>query len=298
MLSKEYLSNPCMNQSSLKVILDGVDDFKWKIDHPPAEMTDAQIIGSAFHILVLQPHLAHTIMKIPKINKKTREGIIFTLLRQGKDTSFFPIAKKKKKNQKEGLFYEVDLEELDFIYEMKETHHHLFNASPDNLFIDKDDYDIAEQMAVSALKNDDTRDILSRCTEFEKSYFFTYKGIKFKAQLDGRGHMFIADLKSTVILNNEHDLEREIYKRKYHFQGAAYLTGAADGQLDDWFCLEDWEYYILFVRNVPPYTVIPKVLSADKIRMGFELFNEACDLYNHCLINNPHFIVNHKLRAI
>lgn len=296
MLSKEYLKSPRMNQSSLKHILKGDDEFKHKLDTPSEKMTDAQIIGSAFHLFLLQPHLSHTVIKKPKISGNTREGKIFKLLMEGKNSSFFPIAKGKIKKQEEGLFYEVDEPELVFIYQMVERYPLLFTRSEDCLVLDEDDYHNALRMSESALKNDDTRKIIESCTHFEHTIQYKHKKIKFKAQLDGKGYMFVCDAKSTSDDMNDRMLLNTIKKNGYDFQGASYLIGEFGEEIFDE--IDEVSYYIFFTKSSPPFTTIPYKLKTETLMEGFIKFNEACDRYNWCLENNPYFIANHKLRAI
>jgi hypothetical protein len=53
--------------------LDGVEEFKWHLDNPPEE-TDAMKLGSAVHLLLLQPERANLVAFIPKFDGRTKEG--------------------------------------------------------------------------------------------------------------------------------------------------------------------------------------------------------------------------------
>lgn len=287
MQDKSYSNHPAMRQSSLKVILDGIEEFKWKLDHPE-ESTEAQKLGTAVHLLLLEPHKIDCIVKMPKLNGATREGKIFKLILEGRDPNFFPLAKGKIKKQEKGLFYEVDHEELSFIQMMQSEYARIVSDPGKFILLDEDTYDKAHRMADAVRENDDSRHILECCTHFEQVLFFTYRGIEFKCQLDGRGNAFILDLKTTIIPNNDFAIRREIQKRRYHFQASAYLKGVP----------EMLYYYVLFVRNEPPYAVFPIQMPEDLLLEGAMQFDKACDIYSDCLINNPEFKPNNRLRLI
>lgn len=293
MLSAEYLNNPRMSQSKLKVILDGVDEFRYQIDHP-FEKTDAQNLGSAVHILLLQPHLADIIIAKPKFASNTRQGKIFNLLREGKGLNFFPISDKKVKKQEEDLFYEVDLEERAFIINSLDKYKEFFKSQENSLILSEDDYKKAYEMALNVRKNMHAKQILDSCTQFEKTIFFDHENIEFKAQLDGFGKNFILDLKTTSIKNKDYLIRKEIRDRRYHFQAVSYLNAYRS----IYSISESISYYIIFVRNEPPYTVFPVQLSSELIAEGIEQFHMACELYKDCLENNPHFLARNHLKLI
>ena len=297
MLSKEYLSDKRMSQSKLKVILDGVEEFKYKLDNP-TKPTDSQNLGSAVHVLILEPHRCDVIQKVPKFDSKTREGKIFNFLMEGKGPAYFPFTAKKKKNQEKDLFYEVDEEEHDFVLKMGAHYGHIFTNPHNYLILDDTEYEQAHRMAQAAFKNEDTAYILKCSQHFEKTHYFNYMGIDFKCQLDSEGYMFIGDLKTTIVKNNDFDIKREIRKYRYHFQAATYAKRFGNKR----FILEgpyaNFKYYILFVRSVAPYAVFPVQLSQELFDEGCDQLDEGCTIYNDCLINNPNFIANNKLRVI
>jgi hypothetical protein len=295
MLSKEYINNPRMSQSKLKVILDGIEEFKYNLDNPKLP-SDEQNLGSAVHILLLEPEKSNIIIKMPKINGTTRKGKIFKLLQEGKAPSFFPVTTKTKK-QEEGLFYEVDNEEMNFILKTSSEFGHVFTEPNNFLILSEDDYEKAHRMAEAAFKNEDTALILKSATHYEKTHIFDYMGIPFKCQLDGHGFdpftngfdPMILDLKTTSIRNNDFEIRNEIRKRRYHFQAALYSKVFGDTIPF---------YGILFVRNMAPYSVFPVRLSQELLDEGRYQLDEACTIYNHCLEHNPEFIPNNRLRII
>lgn len=288
MLSKEYLNNPRMSQSKLKLILDGIEEFKHKLDNPD-EPSESQNLGSAVHILILEPEKSNMIVKMPKINGTTRKGKIFKFLQEGKGPNFFPVTSKTKK-QEEGQFYEVDQEEMEFILQIGAEYGAIFTNPDQFIALSETEYEQAHKMAEAAFKNDDTNLILKSCQHYEKTHHFDYMGIPFKCQLDGQGHPFILDLKTTVIKNNDFIIKNEIRNRRYHFQAALYSKIFNDNS--------DFIYYILFVRNVAPYSVFPIQLSQELLDEGRYQLDEACKIYNHCLEYNPEFIPNNRLRII
>lgn len=297
MLSKEYLADKRMSQSKLKVILDGVDEFKYNLDNPK-KPTDSQILGSAVHVLILEPHRADIVQKVPKFSGTTREGKIFKLLMEGKSPDFFPVTAKPAKKQEKDSFYEVDAQEKDFIFKMGEHYGRIFTNPQSYLILDETEYEQAHRMAEAAFKNDDTRYILNCSKHFEKTHYFSYMDIDFKCQLDTEGHMFIGDLKTTTVKNDDWAIRNEIRKYRYHFQAAAYAKRFGDKKFIVAGPNPELQYFILFVRSEAPYAVFPVQLSQELFDEGLEQFDNACDIYNDCLKNNPNFIANNRLRVI
>ena len=245
MLSSEYFNDPRMSQSKLKKILDGVEEFKYNLENPP-ETTDPMRLGTAVHLLTLQPELSIKIAGIEKIDRRTKEG-------------------------KESFLAQQEM----------------IAKYPDNIFLCMEDFKKAHDMAASVRLNSDALQILNCCESFEKIHFFNYLDIDFKCQADGVGSEFIVDLKTTRCENNEFKIRQEIWNQKYHFQAACYLEA-----------FKKTDYYIIFVRNEPPYSVFPIKLSAEMLEQGKSLFDEACELYKDCLKNNPEFKSNNRLRII
>jgi hypothetical protein len=289
-LSKEYLENPAMSQSKLKVILEGIEEFKYNLDQPTVS-SDEQNLGTAVHTLVLEPHKADTIVALPKYAANTRKGKILNLLREGKDMTFFNATNSKVKKQGDD-FYEIDEnEELEFLIEMHQKYALIFKHPEKYLFLSESDYEKAHAMARSVRSNSYCSNLLQKCTAFEHSHYFTYKGIDFKAQLDGEGIdgvPFILDLKTTNLPNNKFILRNEIRSRGYHFQAATYMKTNPEAML----------YIIIFVRNKPPYSVFPKLMPADLLEEGQERLDKACDIYLDCLMNNPEFIADNELEDL
>lgn len=73
MLSEEYRNSSRLSQSQLKHILYGTQEFEYNLNnHTPS--TDAQNLGSAVHLLLLQPHLSDEILKMQKPKARTKTG--------------------------------------------------------------------------------------------------------------------------------------------------------------------------------------------------------------------------------
>jgi len=297
MLSKEYHTDPRMQQSKLKLILDGVEEFKHALDNPK-KPSDSQNLGSAVHVLILEPHRSEVVQKVPKLNGQNRDGKIFKFLMEGKGPDYFPVTDKKTKKQEKDVFYEVDAEEKDFIFKMGEHYGHIFTSPESYLILDESEYEQAHRMAEAAFKNEDTRHILQCSQHYEKVHHFSYGDINFKCQLDTQGHMFIGDLKTTTVKNNDWDIKKEIRKYRYHFQAVAYAKVFGDKKFIVDGPNPEFQYFILFVRSVSPYAVFPIQLSQELFNEGYEQFDSACDIYNDCLKNNPNFIANNRLRVI
>jgi hypothetical protein len=287
MLSKSYLNHPAISQSQLKHILNGPAEFKWNKENSKRESTPSQLLGQAVHLLVLEPHKFYMIMKKPDIEPRTRKDKIFKLLEKGMHESYFKVTSKAAKKQQDGIFYEVDSEEWDFVQATREEYGKYLRDPDQFIVLNANDYVKCHEMSESFRRNEDAMSILSRCCEFEKEIYYTHNGIDFKAQLDGVGLDFVFDLKTTTAQNNDRDLANTIRNYLYHFQAYSYLQAA---QVD--------KYYIGFIRSDAPYAVMPVQLSSDFLMEGQALFNEACDRYNNCLVFNPEFKEENKLRTI
>lgn len=240
MLSHEYKTNPRLSQSKLKHILNGVDEFLYQQANPTPS-SDSQNLGSAVHLLLLEPHLSDKyIVKLEKkVDRRTKEG-------------------------------RAILEQYD---------------GTETIILSPDEYIAAEEIVKSIKNNTDCNRLLNSCEAFEDVKLYSHKGIDFKAQLDGVGSDFILDLKTTIMLNNEYEIKRTVYKYMYHFQAASYLIGESYKK-----------YYIIFARTKPPYSVFPVQLSSEVLGQGFELFDRACNLYNIAQENN--FSTENRIKLI
>lgn len=242
MLTKEYREYPALSQSELKWILYGAEEFRYHKENPTTS-TDAQNIGSAVHLLLLQPELFfhHVIPLDKKLDKRTKES-------------------KELIEQNEG-----------------------------KILLNPDDFEKVTSIVDSIKENEDCRALLAMCEEFETVRYYSHKGLDFKAQLDAIGDNFILDLKTTTTLNNDRLIRNTIFNYGYHFQAASYLI-AAQKPIDN--------YFIIFVRTEPPYAVFPVRLSKELLDIGRSEFDRACDLYIDCLVNNPEFKSNNKIKEI
>lgn len=285
MLSKNYLANPRLSQSKLKLILDGVDIFKYGLDNP-IEQTEAMKLGTLVHLLVLEPHKINCVVCLPKINMTTRSGKIWGLIKAGKKLDHFKVTENKTKKQTE-FFYEVDQEEHDFAREFLFKFGDHFDAPEGKLFVSQEDFEKASKMAASVRANSDARLLLESATDFEHEILYRHKEIDFKCQVDAMDFECVLDLKTTNIMNNPHEIKREIYNRRYHFQAASYLLAS-----------KRIKYYIIFVRSEAPFSCFPVELSQETLDAGQELFDSACDIFNECLKTNQNFIADNKIILI
>lgn len=286
-----------MRQSQLKWILDGVDVFKYKMDNPEPT-TDSMNLGTAVHLLILQPHLEHKLIKLPNINGSTRKGKIFKFLLEGKDDLFFKVVLKNPKQEKD-LFYDITFEEIKFIEEMRSIYSLIFADSKRFILLSPEDYDKAYAMAKSVFSNRDAMSLLKMCTHFEARYQFRYKEIDFNCTLDAHGICeyleeiaiepgpFIVDVKTTNIRNNRFEIKKEIQNKKYQFQAASYRK-----------VFPNANFINIWVRNEAPYTVFPTLMSTELLDEGDRLFDEACDIYNDCLVNNTDFVADNRLKIV
>lgn len=273
MLSQEYFNNPRMSQSKLKWILYGAEEFYYHM-HNPSPSSDAQDLGSAVHLLLLQPHLSDMLLCLDKPAGNTRLGKAF---------------KQLAANNVDDIFLSTYKEEIDNLHQ---KYGQYFEKPEQYLVLGREEYDKAHRIAESVRKNIDSRDLLARCTEFETLKLYSHKDIDFKAQLDGSGENFILDLKTTRTLNDDRLIKSQIYSYHYHFQAASYL-------LSEGHNIYSKDYYIIFVRTEPPYAVFPVMLSLDTLMDGMNLFERACDLYKESACNeNGSFTVNNRIKTI
>lgn len=285
MPSKEYFDIPAMNQSKLKNILWGVEEYR-KYETAVREPSEEQELGTAVHLLVFEPEKKNSIICVPKYDGNTRKGIIFNHLKQGRRASYFPVSMKKKKNQEDGKFYEVSPDEDAFIGLTLFNYEKFFDNPSDYIILDQEDYERAYKMAEAVLANEDCKILLKACEEFETVKRFSHKSIDFKAQLDGRGILngirFILDLKTSSmkpmpVYDEElyaYLMKKEIEKWYYHFQAACYLKSEVGDFMSDIM-----NYFVIYVRSSYPHQVYPVMLGDDTRSKGEALFEKACDLY-------------------
>jgi len=296
MLSSEYKDNPRMSQSRLRWILEGPEEFKYRLDNP-TESTEPKDLGSAVHILLFQPNLCDRIIKFEKPASNTREGKIFKAMSEGKH---FMVTKASRKKTHEN-YMEIDEDEHGYVESLKENYGE-FLSNPDKFLpLKTDQYDAAHRIAEAIRQNDDCRGLLEQCTHFEKINLYTYKGIDFKSQFDGLGENFILDLKtSATVTNDDWDVRQTIRKHFYHFQSASYVLGLAG---EDFYdnpaeAFNSINYYVFFARTKPPYSIYPRQMSYGLWEEGLLKFENACDLYNDCLKFNPEFKPQNKMRLV
>ena len=287
----DYHSRPQMSQSKLQYILEGVDEFKYYLENP-IKPTPAMQFGTAVHYLLLEPKVASerivTFDKLPTKGKGSgRKSAIFKYLKDGKQLNYFPVSNKSKLNQEDEQFYEVTQEEFDFAFQMHKKYHKPFAFPEDYIFLDEFEFEKANKIVANIWQNEDCRAIIENCYALEKEYTYEYKNIRFKARLDGVSQFYVKDLKVTVCENNDDQIRYHIRNMRYHFQAASYLIASG---------LET--YYFIFARPVAPFSVFPIQLSEKLILEGRELFDRACDRYNECLLTNPEFKANNRLRMI
>ena len=286
MLSQEYINNPRMSQSKLKHILDGVEEFKYALDNP-REPSDEMNLGSAVHLLLLEPHNYDKIIKMEKYSGSTREGKIFKFLRNecGMRDKFKVVKKPKKADLNA---FEITEAESEFVVELLNKYGNYFRNPENYISLSESEYEKAHKMVEAVQDNEDARHLLQQCEAFEKTHFFDYEGIKFKCQVDAEGSDFILDLKTTgTVTSDLQSITREIYNRRYDFQAATYLIGA-----------QKPKYFIVFVRSIAPYGVFPVELSEEVLNKGASLLDTACEIYKKCLRSNPNFKPNNKIRKI
>lgn len=275
MLSKEYLQSARMSQSKLKWILYGADEFKYNAENPTPP-SDSQNLGSAVHLMLLQPHLSERVICVDKPSGATRKGKIWKNLEVFKGEVTDAIAAMKP-----------DKSEQDFIDDMLKQYSNYF-VSPENFIALKpDEYDSAHRITQRVLANTACRDLLESCDYYEKIHLYRHKNIDFKAQLDGIGSDFILDLKTTRVLNDEKLIRNQVFGNLYHFQAASYMVAAPKKK-----------YFIIFARTEAPYAVFPVQLSDQVLDEGRRKFDEACEAYTWCLANNPNFESSNEVRII
>ncbi len=291
MQSAKYAANPRMSQSKLRNIFDGVEAFKDALENP-MEQTAPMKIGSAVHMLLLEP-ARNAIAVLPKIDGSTREGKILKRLKNGHDLLQFPVSTKRKKEQGP-MFYEVTPEEAVFAEGMVRSYGHYFKSPENYLFLNEEELKTAQAMVDSVRSNTDAMRLLNDCIAYEYEEEYSHKGIDLKCCYDGLGFDFVLDLKSTIIApkyfvrkNLIDHLKSKIREMFYHFQAASYLKASKRDK-----------YFIIFVRNEHPYQVFPRQLSEDLIAEGSELFDEACDALFDCFQTNPTFIADNRLELL
>lgn len=279
MLSNEYRNNLRISQSQLKWILYGAEEYRYQKENPEGA-TEPKNIGSSVHILLLQPHLSHHVIdggeEFP--SALTKVGKVLLRLQNGENLQdIWDEEDALSKNDK------IKIEEL------KNLHPQFFENPMKYFIFNSKNYQRIQIIVQEIKSNADSSELLKRCTAFEKIHLYNHKDIDFKAQLDGISSDFILDLKTTRTLNDERAIRNQIFSYDYHFQAASYMI-AAQRPIEN--------YFIIFARTEPPYSVFPVQLSRETLEEGRRKFDYACDLYNECLTFNPEFNPMNKIKVI
>jgi len=296
----DYFQHSAINQSLLKHILESEEAFGLAKKEPFAP-TANQILGTAVHRLILEPHLSHTLLKLPKLDMTTRLGKMWNyVFKEKKPDDFFFVFDKdraprgKKTKPVIADKYVITPDEFDEFQEIKKDYMHLlsFEDEKDILFLNEEQFDTAHAMAQKIRQNTDAAFLLECCSAFEKEYYFEFQNIQMKAKIDAEGLLptrksFLLDLKTTGETKKS-KLPYVIDDWKYAFQAAFYLLATGGRDL----------FFIIFVSSKKPYTVFPVQISQSRIQKAFEEILFACKKYNDCLINNPEFITNNKIELI
>lgn len=124
-------------------------------------------------------------------------------------------------------------------------------------YITSDDFETISAMEVS-LKNHRFANSLFKETKRELSCLNTDNPWRFKCRADAICEDYIVDIKTTSTQNIQ-EFKREIFKYRYHVQGACYL---------DHFNMSDKTFFIVAVQTSEPYDVVVYELSRETIQNG------------------------------
>ena len=139
-------------------------------------------------------------------------------------------------------------------------------------FIDTETFATISAMEVT-LNNHQFAKSLLKGTKREVSCLNTDNPWRFKCRADAICEDYILDIKTTSTKSIE-EFRREIFKYRYHVQGACYL---------DHFSMFDKPFFLIAVQTVAPYDVVVYELSHETIQNGRTEYLSDIAKYNDWL---------------
>jgi exodeoxyribonuclease VIII len=282
----EYHSGPGISRSMLsKLKLSPYHYYKdYVADEKPTKPkdSDAQIIGNAFHTLVLEPHL---FVEEYVINSKPGKVPELPRLKDvGREA--YDKAKKEIEEHKN----KIAKAEHDFILD-----------SFGKTILTEAQYEQVVNMVV-ALKNNDKIAKLIKGAAYEKSLFWNdpETGLLCKCRPDIFHNTMICDLKTTRNAS-PHDFQRAVYHYDYYIQAAMLVEGAREVLGLD---IKDF-YFIVIEKEYPHASVIYK-LDEMALAQGICDFKNLLFRLKECqeqnnwpsytdqVISLPHYVFNNE----
>lgn len=170
-------------------------------DRPPANVTPAMLFGSAFHSVVLEPHLFYDQYVVePTLDKLPKVGLLRDLGRPE---------------------YERQKYERDVVSTQNKTLTEEFEASSEGkIIISADDRLKLSEMHGALMAHSQARELIEGAI-YEQSYFWRdeHSGLMVKSRPDILHENIIVDLK-TMANVAPHVYQREMIAGGYHIQGA------------------------------------------------------------------------------
>lgn len=269
--------NKPLRQSTLKKILLSTGKFWFEYNSEEIRDTSDTRIGTATHLLVLQPGLKDKIIIEPtELDNGSRIGKLVKFIHNPSLGVKATIVDKKSGFKQDSSFYECTQVEFDNASKFVEENKKFLNASSDDLVLTPKEYQKSSSMAESVLKNKHASQILSACKYFEKNILWNHRGYDFSSTLDGLGDGFIMDFKTTI-----HSCKRDFindfkYIKQngggYAYQAAAYLKSTGFKR-----------YIVIYVEKTEPFDVHVFEIPQSILDIGMEQFEESLDKLDSCL---------------
>jgi hypothetical protein len=212
----------------------------------PYDPSDAQEVGTAFHVLLLQPEKFAE--KVAVLNLEERPD---------KEMTMASKANRAWKQQFEAI-----------------------NAK--KAIISVPDYENVQRMVEKVRTLPHVMELLGYTrAKYEVPYKWFRKGVELNGILDVDSDEFVLDVKKTRDAEPR-KFSRSIFDYGYDLQGACYQDAKAGGKLRFGNYLP---YYILAVEDTPPYGVSLHRLSKDVLDSAFENYLKLIDLFALCVQN-------------
>jgi len=115
--------------------------------------------------------------------------------------------------------------------------------------------------------------------EFEVPLLAEYKGMKYKAKVDGVGSDYLLEIKSSSQATNAKEFKEEAEDRHYDLQAAMYLHAANRSK-----------HYFIVVNTVAPYKVQAYKSSVELLLKGKKKLDKIVDSYKTYIVDGKEYI--------
>lgn len=257
---EDYHKDIGISNSGISLILDAPKKYWSKYIDPERtedeEKTQALILGSAIHCLVLEPELFDKQFVVaPKVDRRTTEG---------KKTwaDFLCYVQSKSFNKS-----------LKFCPESK-----IYVAQPKPTILRVEAYIKAQKMAQSIRGNKAFMAFARMGGKVEHSaYWKDYSGSWLRSRPDFYNDQFILDIKTTRSAK-EKDFQRSIETYGYHRQAAMALDG-----LEKLTGISGRKFVLLAIESSEPFLTSSYLINSESIEIGRAEYKKGAIAYYNCI---------------